>query len=212
MAGTTGKRRLFKPSERLVSTTNTGGRILYANREFTDISGYSRDELEGSPHNIVRHPDMPKPVFRNLWDTIRQGKPWMGMVKNRVKNGDHYWVDAYITPVMENGRLQGFQSVRVAPDEACVERAEQCYQRIRDGQRPSRFPSVSWTARLLGTQLTALVLLAGLAVSSLTGPLLWIAALAVVAAGTLSSVWLCNQWKPILEQCRSVHDDDLARL
>ncbi len=212
MAGTTGTRRLFKPSERLVSTTNTGGRILYANREFISISGYSRDELEGSPHNIVRHPDMPKPVFKHLWGTIKQGKPWMGMVKNRVKNGDYYWVDAYITPVMENGQLQGFQSVRVAPDEACVERAEQSYERMRNGQRPSRFPSISWTARLLGTQLTALLLLAGLAVSPLDGPLLLGTALAVVAAGTLSGVWLCNQWKPVLEKCRAVYDDDLARL
>lgn len=211
MADTTGKRRLFKPSERLVSTTNKGGRIVFANQDFINISGYSREELEGSPHNIVRHPDMPKAVFENLWATIKQGRPWVGMVKNRVKNGDHYWVDAHITPVIEKGQLQGFQSVRVAPDEAAVKRAESCYRRMRNGGRTGGAPALSWTARLFGTQLAALLLLAVLAVSPLSGPALWVAVLAVLAAGTGTSMGLCRQWRPVLEQCRAVYSDDLAR-
>lgn len=106
------ERRLFAQEERLISTTDLDSYITYANPEFIDISGFTKDELLGSPHNLVRHPDMPKDAFKSLWGTIQSGKAWMGMVKNRCKNGDFYWVDAFVTPVMENGKVKGYQSVR----------------------------------------------------------------------------------------------------
>lgn len=119
--------------QRLISTTDLKGQITYVNDDFCAISGFSRDELIGRPHNVVRHPDMPKQAFENLWGALKQNKPWHGMVKNRCKNGDHYWVDAYITPIYKDGQKIGYQSVRVAPSEELIQRADTLYQQIRDG-------------------------------------------------------------------------------
>ena len=93
--------------EPLVSRTDTGGRIIFANHVFTEVSGFTEDELLGAPHNLVRHPHMPPVAFANLWTTIKAGRPWEGLVKNRAKNGDFYWVKANVTPVMEGDTLLG---------------------------------------------------------------------------------------------------------
>lgn len=84
----------FSPDQRLISATDTQGNIRYFNDAFKDVSGFSADELTGAPHNLVRHPDMPPAVYQNMWDTLKAGRPWMGLVKNRRKDGDHYWVSA----------------------------------------------------------------------------------------------------------------------
>lgn len=120
---------------RLITTTNLKGVITYCNDEFVEISGFSRDELVGQAHNIIRHPDMPSPVFKGMWDTISAGKPWMGVVKNRAKNGDHYWVSAYVTPIWEGGQMVGYESVRTAPNRDQVQRAEALYQRFNAGKQ-----------------------------------------------------------------------------
>lgn len=120
---------------RIISTTDKKGRILYVNDEFCRISGYSREELEGCSHNIVRHPDMPCLAFANLWDTLKAGKPWMGIVKNRCKNGDYYWVDAYITPIYEHNEIVGYQSVRIKAEDNYIRNAEQIYKDA-DTKRP----------------------------------------------------------------------------
>ena len=91
----------------LVSTTDLQGRITHCNRAFVDVSGYDYAELLGQPHSLVRHPDMPAEAFKDLWSTIGRGRPWSGIVKNRCKNGDHYWVQANVTPVMVDGRPAG---------------------------------------------------------------------------------------------------------
>ena len=114
----TQRERTFPASERLISTTDLNSNITYCNDAFVEISGFTREELLGQPHNLVRHPDMPPGVFAHMWETIKQGKPWMGVVKNRAKNGDYYWVSAYVTPIYENGRVAGYESVRSLPDEA----------------------------------------------------------------------------------------------
>ncbi len=90
----------FPDSVTLVSTTDLQGRITYCNPAFIAVSGYAREELVGELHNLIRHPDMPAEAFRDMWDTLQQGHPWTGIVKNRRKNGDHYWVQANATPVM----------------------------------------------------------------------------------------------------------------
>ncbi len=87
----------------IVSVTDTKGRITYINQTFIEVSGFSHDELIGKAHNIVRHPDMPPEGFEDLWKTLQAGKPWTGLVKNRRKNGDYYWVIANATPIKENG-------------------------------------------------------------------------------------------------------------
>ena len=87
----------------LVSSTNLKSRITYCNPAFVAVSGYAREELIGQPHNLIRHPDMPAEAFRDMWATLEAGEPWTGVVKNRRKSGDHYWVRANVTPVIENG-------------------------------------------------------------------------------------------------------------
>ena len=88
----------FPDQQRLISTTDLKGQITYCNDIFAEVSGFARDELIRAPHNLVRHPDVPPAVFDHMWTTLKQGKPWMGIVKNRRKTGDHYWVNAYVTP------------------------------------------------------------------------------------------------------------------
>ncbi|GAA5158221.1 methyl-accepting chemotaxis protein [Viridibacterium curvum] len=118
----------------IVSKTDTKGRITYVNRDFIDISGFTETELIGAPHNIVRHPDMPPEAFADLWRSLSEGLPWIGMVKNRCKNGDHYWVEAHAAPMFENGVVTGYISVRRTPTRAQVESAEQAYREFREGR------------------------------------------------------------------------------
>lgn len=132
----TQREKTFPPKERLISTTDLNSVITYCNDAFVEVSGFTREELIGQPHNLVRHPDMPPAVFAHMWDTIKQGKPWMGIVKNRSKNGDFYWVSAYVTPIYENDRVAGYESVRSLPDEAQKRRAEKLYARLREGKAP----------------------------------------------------------------------------
>lgn len=130
----------FDPGVKLISATNLQGMITHCNEAFQNISGFSRDELIGKPHNIVRHPDMPAEAFEVMWHHLKTGRPWMGMVKNRCKNGDHYWVSAYVTPVTENGEVVGYESVRSCPSREDVQRAEKLYQRINQKRRQLHVP------------------------------------------------------------------------
>src|SRR5690606_40675175 len=114
---------------RIISVTDTKGIITHANQAFVDISGFKQEELLGKNHNIVRHPDMPPEAFADMWQILKTGRPWMGIVKNRCKNGDYYWVDAYITPVFEHGQVTGYQSVRVRAAPELVQRADRLYAR-----------------------------------------------------------------------------------
>lgn len=116
----------------IISHTDANGLITDCNEEFVEASGFTREELIGQPHNLVRHPDMPAEGFRDLWDTLSRGRPWVGLVKNRRKNGDHYWVRATATP-LPNG--SGFSSVRCKPTRAEIQAAETLYQRMRDGEK-----------------------------------------------------------------------------
>ncbi|WP_006787390.1 methyl-accepting chemotaxis protein [Thiorhodospira sibirica] len=112
----------------IISYTDLKGLITHANEDFIEASGFERDELMGKPHNIVRHPDVPVEAFRDLWDTIQNGRPWEGIVKNRRKNGDHYWVKATATPLPNNS---GYMSVRIAPTREEIKSAEILYAAMR---------------------------------------------------------------------------------
>ena len=121
----------------IVSKTDLKGRITYVNRPFIDISGFGANELLGVSHNIVRHPDMPPAAFEDLWRTLKDGKPWRGMVKNRCKNGDHYWVDASANPIWENGVVTGYMSLRKRPSRDAVQAADVLYRKLREGRAGS---------------------------------------------------------------------------
>jgi len=118
----------------LISITDTKGRITYANPNFVSVSGFLLDELVGQPHNMVRHPDMPEEAFRDMWATIEAGMPWTGMVKNRRKNGDYYWVKANATPMRDGDKIVGYLSVRTAPSVADIESATRLYATMREGE------------------------------------------------------------------------------
>jgi aerotaxis receptor len=120
--------------EPLVSRTDPAGRITFVNRTFAEVSGYSEAELLGAPHNLVRHPHMPPAAFANMWATIEAGNPWDGLVKNRTKSGNFYWVRANITPVIEDGRVTGYISIRSKPTRAQIDNAERSYAAMRDGK------------------------------------------------------------------------------
>lgn len=116
----------------LVSTTDLKGKITYANDAFVAVSGYTREELYGKPHNMIRHPDMPPEAFRDMWATLQAGSPWSAMVKNRRKDGDHYWVMANATPILNDGKPEGYMSVRTRPTREEINGAEELYKRMRE--------------------------------------------------------------------------------
>ncbi|MEH6446812.1 MAG: PAS domain-containing methyl-accepting chemotaxis protein [Oceanospirillaceae bacterium] len=127
----TEKEQKYDSNIRLISTTDNQGNITYANSEFCEVAGYTLEELVGKPHNIVRHPSMPSAAFGDLWEHAKADKPWMGMVKNRCKNGDYYWVKAYVTPLTnKDGIKVGYQSVRTRPTDKQINRAESVYGKI----------------------------------------------------------------------------------
>jgi len=128
----TDKERTFPQQQKLISSTDLTGKIIYCNDAFVEVSGFARDELIGQPHNIVRHPDMPVEAYQSMWAELKAGRPWMGLVKNRCKNGDYYWVSAYVTPVIAGGEIVGYESVRTVPTRDQVERAESVYEGLRD--------------------------------------------------------------------------------
>lgn len=188
----------------LVSSTDTKGRITHCNQDFINISGFSEEELLGKAHNIVRHPDMPTAAFEGMWNKLKSGKQWQGLVKNRCKNGDFYWVDAYVTPVVKRGEVLGYESVRIKPAAVQVSRAEECYKRINGKQSPwSAMETYKpWFSRTLPwlAGFIALILSGGSAAS--------FAVLAVVMGWVLSQQ--VQQDKVLINTAHEVINDPLA--
>lgn len=122
-------------TQTIISTTDLKGNITYANPYFIEASGFTEAELIGAPQNILRHPDMPAVAFADMWSSIKSGLPWTGIVKNRRKNGDFYWVQANVTPVMENGAAIGYMSVRTKPTRDQIAAASALYQKAANGAR-----------------------------------------------------------------------------
>lgn len=125
---------ILEKNDSLVSTTDLKGRILYANDDFCRIAGFTQEELINHGHNIVRHSFMPKAAFQDLWDCIKKGQPWRGAVKNKCKDGSFYWVDAFVTPIKENGKVVGYQSVRKFLKPEYRQKAEKLYQQINENK------------------------------------------------------------------------------
>ncbi|AAN47248.1 MULTISPECIES: methyl-accepting chemotaxis protein [Leptospira] len=116
----------------LISRTDMKGRISYVSQDFANISGFSEEEMLGEPHNLIRHPDVPSEIFREMWETIQDGNPWSGIIKNRAKSGDYYWVDATVTPVMNEGVISGYMSVRKKATEDQIRRAEILFSQLKN--------------------------------------------------------------------------------
>ncbi|MBS4098585.1 MAG: methyl-accepting chemotaxis protein [Sulfuricella sp.] len=165
----------LKPGTPIVSKTDLKGIITYANQAFVDISGFSMEELIGKNHNLVRHPDMPEIAFADLWETIQANQPWRGIVKNRCKNGDFYWVEAYVTPIKDNGRTVGYMSVRNTPQRDQVSAAENLYRAVREkratltGTLKGRRSLLSFKARLGISLFLQALLLGGLGFLGFSG-------------------------------------------
>ena len=206
----TQRERTFPAQQRLISTTDTKGVITYCNDAFVEISGFSRDELVRAPHNLVRHPDVPSAVFEHMWSTLKKGMPWMGIVKNRCKSGDHYWVNAYVTPVFENERVVGYESVRVKPTAEQIRRAEALYQRLNRGKpavprRDKWLPVLQdWLPFILVSQLSFLI---GAALNSSWGFAL--AALLSIPLGLLGLTWQQRGIKRLLRLAEQTTSDPL---
>ncbi|MGO4307020.1 methyl-accepting chemotaxis protein [Cupriavidus sp. RAF12] len=130
----TQREHLLSSNDYLISRTDLKGRITFANRAFIETSGFTAEELLGAAHNLVRHPDMPPEAFADLWQSIQAGKSWVGIVKNRRKDGDHYWVHATVTPTSVDGRIVGYTSVRSMASREQIEAADALYQRFRESR------------------------------------------------------------------------------
>ena len=162
----------------VVSKTDLAGHITFVNAEFLRISGFTEQELLGAPQNIVRHPDMPPAAFADLWKTVKAGGHWHGMVKNRCKNGDFYWVDAAVSPILDGGRPVGYVSIRSRPTRAQIEQAEHTYRLLNQGRSLESthhkpfipLPQLGLRARMLGSFAGAgLALLLGLGLGAWIG-------------------------------------------
>ena len=133
----TDREKSFVGDQKLITVTDKHGNITDCNDAFVEMSGFSRQELLGQPHNIVRHPDMPPAAFTVMWHHLKAGKPWMGVIKNRCKDGGFYWVDAYVTPMTRNGEIIGYESVRSAPKRPDVVRTQRLYANLQK-QAPNK--------------------------------------------------------------------------
>ncbi|MDT4331460.1 methyl-accepting chemotaxis protein [Methylomonas sp. MED-D] len=198
----------------ITSATDTAGRIGYINHDFIKISGFSGSELLGESHNIVRHPDMPPAAFADLWQTIKSGKPWMGIVKNRCKNGDHYWVDAFVTPRFDQGKIIGYESVRVKPDPSTVARAREIYEKMNAGKTGSAgLGRLTLTAKLTmsyglpQTALAGILYLNGLVSPGVAAGL----AASALAVGYAAAALLLQPLSAAAAEARKVIDNPLTQ-
>ncbi|TGM47546.1 PAS domain S-box protein [Leptospira biflexa] len=135
----------FQEGTKITSKTDLKGIITYVNEDFLKISGYTNEELIGQPHNLIRHPEMPQEAFRDLWETVKAQNSWVGLVKNRCKNGDYYWVDANVSPIYEDGKHIGYMSVRTKATREQIQNAERLYAKMNLGnwQKSSKLKFLS---------------------------------------------------------------------
>ena len=204
----TNQEYLLAEGRTIVSTTDLQGNIRYANPYFIEVSGFTEEELIGAPQNLVRHPDMPVEAFADLWTTIRAGMPWSGMVKNRCKNGDYYWVHANVTPVIENGKPVGYMSVRTKPSREQVSAAGALYAEFKAGNprklvlQRGRVLKTGFAGRLarvrslplrtqinVGMGVLSVALLANVVQAWQSGMPAWSLALIATALGIAASLW-----------------------
>ena len=197
----------------ITSTTDLKGAITYVNQDFTKISGFSAEELLGKNHNIVRHPDIPPAAFADLWKDIKAGKSWMGYVKNRAKNGDYYWVDAFVMPVKRNGEIIAYESTRVKASDAAKAHASALYKKIWSGKKLRLKTLPLMTKFIIGAIGVPFALAAGLFAGgflSLSVALLtWLTGAGLSAA----TVWyLLKDLPALLKEARGIVDNKIIQV
>ncbi|MBN2886882.1 MAG: methyl-accepting chemotaxis protein, partial [Chromatiaceae bacterium] len=210
----TGKEQGFAETDNILSTTDLKGGITAVNQTFIQVSGFNEDELIGKNHNVVRHPDMPPAAFENLWSVIQAGRTWMGPVKNRCKNGDHYWVDAFVNPIKRDGKVEEYQSVRIKPARALVDKAEALYAGMREGRLPLalRLPALGVTARLAIGLTMAAVLVFALTLALGFDPLSIAIPLGAALLLALAALWF--ETRPLMrlrDQARAIVNNPLTQ-
>lgn len=199
----------------ILSTTCPSSHITYVNDDFIKIAGYTEQELIDEPHNIIRHPDMPPAAFKQMWDRLKGGDSWMGLVKNRCKSGDHYWVHAYATPIKADGTTKEYQSVRVKPSRDEVSRAEKLYQAIN--QQPNKaarlLKGLSIKTKQVMSSFIALALLflIGSLFSSTTEWSWQIGAVIALAFSTGVNQWLFTPIYNLVQELKAENNDAVAR-
>lgn len=193
----------------LLSITKPSSHISYASADFCNVAGYTLEELVGQPHNIVRHPDMPPAAFENMWKYLKEGNSWMGIVKNRCKNGDHYWVDAFASPIKENGKTIEYQSVRLAPKREHVKNAEKLYAQLNQGKIPLKLklPRTRLWQRL---SLSFLVIALGSTLLATFSPALAIWAFFLFS--TIAAYSQTRRLEALSQDARKVFDNPLMEL
>ena len=183
----------------LMSTTDLHSYMTHTNDTFVQVSGFTLQELLGQPHNIVRHPDMPKAAFADMWYTLQKGEPWSGIVKNRRKNGDHYWVRANAVPMVRNGQMTGYMSIRTRATQDEVAAVEPLYKALNEGRCKKRIhkglvvrkgwlgklPAMPLRWRVRSVMAVLFAVMAATLVASAAGWASLVAAAVVMLLGTL---------------------------
>lgn len=203
----------FDSSTTIISTTDLKGALTYINQDFLDISGFSSDELIGKNHNVVRHPDMPPAAFEDLWKTIKSGNPWMGMVKNRCKNGDYYWVDAFVTPLTKDGQIVGYESTRFKPNNKFTERAKKLYKKISTGKKLPLKSLGFLHKQILTGAVFQLIVFASLVIAKVLSLPIALAAwvgVSLIWAGL--SFYQMRDFQKLLKRSRSIVDNNVMQL
>lgn len=210
----TGRGAELSSNANILSTTTPKSRITYVNPDFIRISGFTEEELINQPHNIVRHPDMPSEAFEDMWKTLKSGQSWMGMVKNRCKNGDHYWVSAFVTPITKGGQTVEYQSVRTKPEDGHVDAAEKLYKRIREGA--FKKPRFSLTIQSKFLLMLAVVSFASMGiVSAFAGLSLqaaFLAALLITGVTSGGAVVLLSPFSQLVKRSQAVANNPISQL
>jgi len=200
----------FSKNDILLSTTDLNSHIKYANEDFCQVAGFTLEEMVGKPHNIVRHEDMPKAAFKNLWSFVQDGKSWMGPVKNKCKNGDYYWVNAFVTPIKdENGKISEFQSIRTHLDEAVKERAQQVYKKLNQEPNNSRLTSTTDHSLWVQWALIAITTLCILNLLSSNNYLVGSLLLLCSISATAFFLHWRKQYVRVVKQAKSIYDNPL---
>lgn len=203
------KEILFPKEYNLLSITTPSSHISYASKEFCEVAGFTLNEIINKPHNIVRHPDMPSDAFKDMWAHLKEKKSWMGLVKNRCKNGNYYWVDAFASPILKNGAIQEYQSVRLCPSREHVKNAEKVYAALKSGNKPLKMN----LPRTRLWQRYALTLIPNFAISAAVTQISPLLGLASFAGMSLISIYsLTRRLEALTTKARKVFDNPLMEL